>query len=102
MKLIYTASLTLTTDPMLIKRGAAYGNGVIPNDLHVTAIRIELSSVSSVIDVKGIDERSDWLTEPAGTGYVLERIRNDDRLFMYIRAHSGTVYANLHVEGDEK
>lgn|GEM_PF-5195527 len=102
MKLIYTDNFTLTTSGVLIRRGSTPGNGVIPNDLHITSIVIQLVTSTDTIEVKGVDSRSSWIVQDAGAGYSLERIMNDDRLFVYVRAYSGTVEVNLHCEGDEK
>jgi len=102
MKLIYTDNFTLDTDGVLIQRGATSGNGTIPNNLLITSIVIELVTSTDVIDVKGTYEDSSWITQRTGSGYSLERIQNDDRLFMAVRANSGTVEVNLHCEGSDK
>jgi hypothetical protein len=101
MKLIYTATFNVTTAAMLIKRqntGESIGNGIMPNDIKITAITVEPVSASDTLQIRGIDHNSEWLTLRAGSGFTLERFFADDILFLYLKS-SGTVATNLFVEG---
>jgi hypothetical protein len=105
MKFIYSKNITLTTDPLIIKLGKAsedgsFPDGVIPNNLHIASIRVELVTSTDVIDVKGVDDRSDWVEQDPGDGFGLERFMTEDRLAFYVKAHSGTVSVKLLCEGN--
>jgi hypothetical protein len=99
MKLILTKAFTLDTTGVLIRKGATAGDGVIPSGIDVAGIFIEPVSESDVIEICGITEGSDWLPQRAGVGYRLDRIMDDDKRFLLVRAASSTVAVHMHVEG---
>ena len=99
MKLMWTASFTVDTGGVLIRKSKDTADGAIPSDIDVAAIYVEPVSESDIIEISGIKEGCAWLPQKAGRGYLLERIMDDDHKFMLVRAPSGTVAVHLHVEG---
>lgn len=100
MKLIFTQNFNVTTDALLIRREDSThtaGDGIIPTDVVAKAIVIEPVSSGDTLQIRGIDEASEWITLRAGAGFEIDSI-GDDIIFGYVKS-GGTVSCNLYVKG---
>lgn len=101
MKIVYTSLFTVGTSPILIQRGDTPGNGVIPNKYSIGLVKVIPITATDVLQSKGTDEASDWITENAGAGIGCERCDDGDRIYFYVKS-SGSVAVKLYAEGTEE
>jgi hypothetical protein len=99
MKLVYTSTFSLGTNPVLIQKGATPGGGTIPNKYNIGYVIVEPANSTDALSVKGTDEDSDWIPQPAGGKVYADRLSDGDRLVFYIKSASGTINVNLYAEG---